>query len=173
MAVGDSLIHELLAEIDASLSSGLLRIALLASLTVPDMAGALDSGDGRTNGVRYAAWFDAYAAARFSAFGQRYLTGVDCYQYRCTMLHQGRTTGSLTPRYSRTMFLRTKENNVAWCGAWTVEAGQTILIDVSVFCRNIVKAAWAWLDEVEETELFKKNSAECMELFQLSFVFSE
>lgn len=44
------------------------------------------------------------------------------------------------------------------------------MIDVPLFCHNIVKAAWAWLDRsVENTALFMTNAAECMELFQLSF----
>ena len=168
MTAGNSLIHELLVEIEASLRSGLFRMALLASLTVPDMAGALDSEDGRATGDRYAHWFDAHAAPLFRSFGQQNLKGVDCYQYRCTLLHQGRPVGPRS-RYPRTLFLLTKQDNVAWCGAFPLGAGETILIDVPVFCRNIVKAAWDWLDEAEETERFRANSAECMELFHLSF----
>lgn len=168
VAPGSSMIHELLAEIESSSSLKLFRVALLAALTIPDIAGALDSTDGHATRRLYERWFDTHVASAYSAFGRQYLTGADCYQYRCTLLHQGRSIHP-SSRYSRTMFLFAKQNNIAYCGAFTVENGQTLVIDVPRFCNNIVKAAWDWLDRVENTTLFMTNAAKCMELFQLSY----
>lgn len=162
------MIHELLDEVEASAASKLYRVALLAALTVPDIAGALDSADGRASQQRYERWFDKYVAPKYVAFGTQYLTGHDCYQYRCVLLHQARMLHPAS-RYKRSVFLFAKEENIAYCGAFLLDGGATLAIDVSVFCRNLVAAAQTWLDEVENSALFQANSTHSLELFELSF----
>jgi hypothetical protein len=161
------MIHKLLVEIENSISAELFRIALFTALTIPDIAGALDS-DGHATPKRYVRWFDTYVAQKYLAFGRQYLTGADCYQYRCALLHQGQ---ALNPKsqFSRSVFLFAKQDNIAYCGTFTFDDGRSLAIDIPVFCRNIVRSAWVWLDKVEDTERFKTNSAEFLELFQLSF----
>jgi hypothetical protein len=157
------MIHELLVEIENSISAKLFRVALFTALTIPDIAGALDSANGRATRERYVLWFDTYVAPKYFAFGHQYLTGLDCYHYRCVLLHQGL---SLHPesRYSGSIFLFAKQDNIAYCGAFAFDDGRSLAIDIPVFCRNIVRAAWVWLDKVEDTERFKANSAEFLEL---------
>ena len=163
----NSMIHELLDEIDSALSSKLFRVALLAALTVPDIAGALDSSKGTASGKNYERWFDTDAAARFLTFGHQYLTGADCYLYRCALLHQGRPShhGS---RYSKTMFVLPKQS-LAHAGVFAIDHDQTAVIDIVGFCQTMTKAARDWLGKVENTALFVTNSAQTMELFHVSF----
>lgn len=47
------MIRKLIEEIALALDAQLNRLALLASLAVPDIAGALDSTDGRATRSRY------------------------------------------------------------------------------------------------------------------------
>ena len=162
------MIYDLLEQIESGVGSKLYNMALFTALTVPDIGGAVDSENGKANGKKYAAWFDSYVAPKYNAWGEQYLTGRDCYLYRCVMLHQGR---SHDPKgtYSKTVFLTAKQQNIAYCGAFTVEGGKTLCIDVPLFCHNIVQSAYDWLERVEHTERFKKNSAKFVELFSLSF----
>ena len=167
------MIRELLDEIERSTNTKLLHVGLLAALTVPDIAGALDSESGYALPEKYKGWFDEYIAPKYFSFGVQLITGEDCYNYRCAILHQGRSQRSQggrtqrPQRYSKTMFHFTKQENVGGCGAYKL--GQTLAIDVPKFCSYMVNGAYTWLDLVEDTPRFKANSAHAMELFQLSF----
>ena len=168
------MIRNLLQDIEASVHGKLFHVGLLAALTFPDIAGALDSENGRANPKKYERWFDEYVAPKYIppkyiACGDKPLiTGKDCYQYRCKLLHQGQVIHSKS-RYAKSLFLFTKLDNVAYCGALALDDGQTLTIDIPFFCRNMVMGAYAWLDKVEETSRFKERSAQLMDLFQLSF----
>lgn len=162
------MIYELLEQIENSVGSKLYHMALFTALTVPDIGGAVDSENGEANGKKYGAWFDSYVAPKYVAWGKQYLTGRDCYLYRCVMLHQGRSHAS-KGRYSKTVFLKAKQQNIAYCGAFTLNGGKTLCIDAPLFCHNIVHSAYEWLEKVEHTDHFKKNSAKFLELFTLSF----
>jgi len=162
------MIYDLLAQIENGVGNKMHHMALFAALTIPDIGGAVDSENGEANGEKYTAWFDSYVAPKYNAWGKQYLTGRDCYLYRCVMLHQGR---SHAPKgsYSKTVFLKAKQVNIAYCGAFTVDDGNTLCVDVPRFCHNIVYSAYDWLEKVEDTARFKKNSAKFLELFTLSF----
>ncbi len=161
-------IYYLLDEIQASAAAKLYRVALFTALTFPDIAGAIDSEDGRASGKKYAQWFDAYVAQRYYAWKTQYLTGTDCYQYRCALLHQGRSQHDKS-RYSKTVFLHAKQENIAYCGAFTIEQGTTLCVDIAMFCNNIVDAGYQWLENVDQSERFMRNTTDIVDVFTLSF----
>ena len=164
----DAMIHELLYDIEKASAAKLYRIALLAALTIPDIGGARDATDGKANRDRYTDWFDKYVAPKYFAFRTQYLTGRDCYQFRCVLLHQGQQIHP-NSRYTRSVFLFAPRDNIAYCGALTLDNGQTLAIDIPIFCRHMVDAARDWLDAVESTRLFQTNSTNALELYKLSF----
>jgi hypothetical protein len=60
----------------------------MGSLTVPDTCGALREPAVGV-GKRYKNWFNDYAAASFNTgTPQTTLTAEDCYQLRCSLLHE-------------------------------------------------------------------------------------
>ena len=71
----------------AANTAGLYFLALAGALVIPDICGALESPDGKTNGARYTAWFNTNVAPKYSA-GLVQLSGEDCYFFRCSFLHQ-------------------------------------------------------------------------------------
>src|SRR4051794_16232699 len=77
--------EDLLRQIEAADHQGLTYLAVMASLTLPDIASGLESSTGTSNGRLYAEWFDQWLGPEYGAF----MSGVDCYKYRCSMLHQG------------------------------------------------------------------------------------
>jgi hypothetical protein len=162
------MIRKLLEEIERSVRVKLFRVGLLTALTVPDIAGALDSEDGIACRKKYERWFDEHISPKYFSFGDQLLTGMDCYQYRCVLLHQGRTVHTQS-RYSKTMFLFTKQANVAGCGTYKLDQGQTLAVDIPKFCHYMVYGAYEWLDQAEDTPRFTANMVNTLKLFQLSF----
>ena len=167
------MIYELLSQIQSqiqtSIGSRQYYVALLAALAFPDIAASVDSDDGRATGDRYSKWFDDYVARKFNAINVQYLTGKDCYEYRCVMLHQGHVKHPKS-RYSKTIFMVADTNDiVAYYGAFVLDEGTTLCVDVRKFCEHVVEAGFDWLEKVEQTDQFIKNTAASASLFILSF----
>ena len=75
---------------------GLYYVALFSALALPDICAALESNDGQASKDKFIAWFDAHVTPRYNGF----LDGETCYNFRCSMLHQG-STQHPRGRYSR------------------------------------------------------------------------
>jgi hypothetical protein len=150
--------RDYLDQLEAVRDANLFYVALAGSLMVPDMAAAMDAEDGRTTASRYAAWFDQHVASRF--FGL--ITGDDCYGLRCSMLHQGRMAphkGS----YSRVLFVEPGTTpNLFHCNVMD----DALNIDVRIFVAEIIASARAWLDAVEQTDLYRRNYERTMQRYQ-------
>lgn len=122
------------------------------------MAGAMDAEDGRATREGYITWYDRYVARGYAGMPP-VITGLDCYGLRCAMLHQGRLTPH-TGSYSRVLFIEP--------GATTTLVHANVLndalnIDAHYFAEEIVQAAEGWLDEVEDTDLYKRNYESSMQ----------
>jgi len=78
---------ELLQQIESSLVNKEFYLALFISLAMPDICGALVSKNGEAKGRRYKNWFDKYVAPKYNGN----FDGSNCYAFRCSALHQGRT----------------------------------------------------------------------------------
>jgi len=143
------MIDELQEEVQAALDSELYVVALTAALAIPDICGALESETGRATGENYRRWYSDNLAAKY-----RWLAPEDCYQLRCSMLHQGR---SATRNYSRIVFTApgpiTFHNNIM---------DDTLNLDIVTFCQDIMAAASAWLQRSEETAVVQANLAHLM-----------
>ncbi len=133
-------------QIKKGLENDLYFLSLFVALTLPDICGAIDSKDGKANGEKYKNWFDKHI--KKSA-----LSGIDCYKFRCSLLHQG-SSQHPESNYSRVLFVEPSatpnifHNNIM---------NNALNIDVSIFCQDIIDGVNLWLKEVEDTELFKKN----------------
>lgn len=103
----------ILKEIERALDAKLYYLALQASLTLPDICGALQSDNGKATGDKYIDWYDTYAKEP----GNLSISGKDCYYFRCSYVHQALTTHERSS-YSRIIFLAptcqgiTMHNNV-------------------------------------------------------------
>lgn len=142
--------------------AGLYYLALFGALSIPDICASMEAEDGQTNGSRYAAWFDAHVAAKYTVGPDRQpsVTGDDAYGLRCSMLHQARTRphkGS----YSRVLFVEPGHGVIAHNNVMVVgDADQwaaVLNLDVGAFCRDLVDAANAWLTVAEQTAVFQNN----------------
>lgn len=158
----------LVKQLESSLESGNYYLSLFTALTLPDIAGAMDSDNGLATGAKYKAWYEKWARPRFYEMliesmptharehrveMENPLDGEACYLFRCSLLHQGRTVHPKN-KYSRIFFVEP--------GATTNTSHYNIMndalnIDLGLFCREIIAGVKLWLAEVKHTDRYQKN----------------
>ncbi len=141
--------QNLLDQIQKGLEADLYYLSLFTALAIPDICGAIDSKNGKADSSKYRKWFDEYVAPKYKGF----LTGEDCYAFRCSLLHQG---SSQHPKssYSRILFVEPTattnvcHNNILY---------DALNIDIRIFCNDIIEGVRKWLQKVENTDSYKQN----------------
>jgi hypothetical protein len=144
---------DFLNQIHRVLDLNLYYIGLYICLGIPDICGAICSDNGEAKGEKYKQWFDKYVGPKYSGF----LTGEDCYFFRCSFLHQG---SSQHPKstYSRVIFIEPPARNVFHCNV----INDALNLDVRIFCADIISGAESWLKEYEGTEIYERNYSKFM-----------
>lgn len=138
---------DFLSQIEKALDNNLFFVALQSVLSLPDICGALQTDDDVRSKTRYMEWFDEY--------GKKYIrcqmTAEDCYNFRCSMLHQGSTVPSPSngkeAYYTRIMFVVDENclyHNNVFFGA--------LNIDLHIFCYGIMAGVREWQQEMERTQ---------------------
>jgi hypothetical protein len=141
--------RDLLEQIKLGLNNNLYYLSLFAALAIPDICGAIDSDNGEANPDKYKDWFGRYVGDKYEGC----LTAEDCYLFRCSLLHQGSTQHPKSG-YSRILFVEpSATTNIFHCNIMN----DALNIDVRIFCHDIIEGAKVWLQQHEETELYKKN----------------
>lgn len=141
--------RDILEQINKGLHSNLYYLSLFVTLSLPDICGAISSTNGQATSEKFEKWFDKYIAPKYGGF----LTGSDCYKFRCSLLHQG-TTKHPKSNYTRILFLEPKTTNIVMHNNVLNDA---LNIDISIFCTDMIKGVEEWLAEVEEKEIYKIN----------------
>lgn len=122
--------ENLLLEIEECLEVGLYQASLVMTLCVPDICAALESNNGQASGKKYRKWFNKYISNNVG------ISSKDCYYFRCSFLHQRRTSHKKSS-YSRIIFVQptsssTFHNNII---------DGVLNIDLKIFCFEIISAA--------------------------------
>lgn len=147
---------DFLDQIEAALSGNIYLVALFASLAIPDICGAVDAADGIATKEKYIDWYNKNASHICC-----YLSGEDCYFFRCSLLHQGSSQHQAST-YRRVLFVEPgKTTNVFHCNV----LNDALNIDLRIFCTELVKSARTWVAKNENTDLFKKNMAKFMQRY--------
>lgn len=122
-------------EIDRALSAELYYLALVLTLSLPDVCAALESADGQTNALKYKAWCDTWVSPAYPQ-----MTSVDLYSMRCGVVHQGRL-GHPKMQYARVLFtLPNAHNNVFHQNI----INDALNLDAVIFCRDMAGAVARW-----------------------------
>jgi len=160
--------RDLIDQLELSLQHPFYFLSLFMALAIPDIAGALDSDDGCANGKRYVRWYDQWARPQFGVLLKQTLppeaaahlddvqspmTGEECYRFRCSLLHQGKTHDSRSP-HKRIIFVEPGATPHMLHG--NVSNG-ALNIDVRLFCLEIIRGTREWLDVVEGAPRFNEN----------------
>ena len=140
---------DFLAQIKKGLDENLYFLSLFSTLAIPDLCGAMGSEKGEASPEKYKAWFDEHVAPKYNGF----LSGNDCYFFRCSLLHQG-SSQHPNNSYKRVLFVEPSATTNVFHNNIMNDA---LNIDVRIFCNDMITGAEEWLKENEETDLFKKN----------------
>lgn len=93
---------------------------------------------------------EGHALLNMSGREYTFLSGDDCYQYRCSVLHQGRSD-----------LRNANAKRVAFApGAPISHCSQhndVLVIHLETFCGDVVGAARSWLERMTGTEPFERN----------------
>jgi hypothetical protein len=127
----------MLAQITGALDRGFHYLAVIGALTLPDQCAALESADGRSNQVRYEAWFNAWVAPKYHGW----LSSFDVYRLRCGVVHQG-TLGPDGMQYTRIAFGINRPN--IHCNRGTVGGQTTLQLDAGMFCHEVMQSVREW-----------------------------
>jgi hypothetical protein len=161
--------NELLDQIEASLGSKHYFLSLYTSLTIPDIAGALGSDNGEATGQKYAAWFDQWVRPQLTETVRQSLpielradsppienplTGDACYRFRCSLLHEGSAMPHPKSPYNRILFIEPgATSNILHYG----RADDALIINLDLFCREMITAARQWLIQTVGSQNYLKN----------------
>lgn len=140
--------EDFLQQIEKALSYNLYYVALQSTLTLPDICGALQSADGIATKSKYVDWYDTYFLDKIN------LSADDCYYFRCSGIHQGKTTHEKS-RYSRILFIEPDNKNHITCHNNVLN--DALNIDVNIFCNTMIKSVRHWLSSVQNNNNFKNN----------------
>ena len=120
----------------------------------------MTSKTGETDRNQYKAWFDKYMArTNSSKYGAgTNFTAEDCWNFRCAILHQGHSS-HIKMQYKRILFIEPPLPNfgIHCCMIGAKSKNKSLLIDLKVFCLDIITSANKWLEENENSDIFKKN----------------
>jgi len=117
---------------------------LHVTVCLPDVCAALQSRNGETDGEKYKKWCDKYF--KRDVLKRDVLTGIERYEMRCKVLHQGRAQVSKKRRY--TGFAFGQPDAFGRVDHLRVD-GCTLHIDVGELHRETRKAIRAWIVELE------------------------
>ena len=143
----------ILNSIDSASQRGQCFPAVVTALTVPDIAGAVDS-PAIGSQARYIKWIDDWFTPRFPAYGQHQIDGVALYALRCKLLHEGLSDPSQAPVASKSPAASHKRLiafNVGPMGvAHLVTSADSVgdtwtILRAEVFCSNLTATARDWI----------------------------
>lgn len=138
--------EELISSINKSLQDGNFYSALFLAITMPSICGALESTDGQDTPEKYIDWYERYMPSSF-------LTGLDCYGFRCGLLHLGtanfRKDSEQPIRRVIFVFQFNINNNLI---------NEAVQFNGFTFCQSIIDGVRKWLNEVKDNKNFVEHS---------------
>jgi hypothetical protein len=143
----------ILDAIDSATRQGLCFPAVVTALTVPDIAGAVDS-PGAGSQARYAKWVDDWFSPRYPNYAQHQIDGVALYALRCKLLHEGLSNPSRAPAAKKSAAAARKRLIAFNVGPKTSvhlftsadATGDTwTILRAEIFCSEVTSAARDWI----------------------------
>ncbi len=130
--------------------------ALITALTLPDIAGWVDSPCDFSS-KRYAAWFKRFVQPKYThQIGPKkvehvFLSGNDCYALRCAILHEGRdviTDQKAKDALDRFQFLAPPKSLLVHMN----QSDTRLQLQVDCFCQDVVDGVLEWLTQLPKSD---------------------
>ena len=143
----------ILDAIDSASRQGQCFPAVVTALTVPDIAGAVDS-PGDSSEPRYVKWINDWFSPRFPSYAEHHIDGVALYALRCKLLHQGLTDPSQAPAAKKSVAASHKRLiafnigpgiSMHLCTSSDSMGDSWTILRAEDFCADITSAARHWI----------------------------
>jgi hypothetical protein len=141
----------LTSEIMNCLLNKLWYAALVLTLMLPDVCGALESKNGKATRERYKAWFDAWVGKKYPAGT---LNADEMYYLRCGVAHQGKFEHPAM-QYERIFFTLRPGGMFFHCNVFN----NALNLDIPMFCKDMIDGVEAWLALKKTDENVQRNLA--------------
>ncbi len=141
-------IEDLSREIEKALGARLFYLALLLTLTLPDICAALEQPDGRSGQKRYEEWYNRNVFQKIGG-----LTPEEANELRNTVVHQSSAISSDKRKYSRIIFTMPGEHV-------TVDSmvlNDALTFNVGAFCERWIRCVREWMEESRDNVYVKAN----------------
>lgn len=149
--------ESLLRQIEHCLLVNMHHLAVVTTLTLPDICAAVESENGQTDQVKYENWYNRYLATALDP-----MTSKECWQLRCGVIHQGKFSHDRM-QYSRVIFtLPDARERMVHKGIF----GDVLQFDAEKFCRDVIKAVRRWANGKRNDPIFVRNSANLVQYRQ-------
>lgn len=169
--------RHLVAAVRAAVEERNWYAALALALTLPDIAGRLESpGEGSQR--RYVAWCDRFLVPRYThpvgadRREHTFLSGRNCYALRCALLHEGSDAIDDQPaREALESFVflgKPMNGSMVHCN----QSDGKLQLQADIFCEDLCKGVEAWLDTVSVLPDVQARMAALMEVKKLEDGFS-
>ena len=147
----------IIGEVNRALEAELYYLAVMLSLSLPDICAALEAPTGETTRPQYMAWCDQW----FTGYPD--LTSKDLYCLRCGVLHQGRL-GHKGMQYARVLF--TLPDIVRGNYAHGNVMNDALNLDAITFCRDMVGCVMDWYAAKKGDANVVKNLSRLVQLHE-------
>jgi len=145
----------ILADIDRAIAADLHYLAVVMSVTLPDICAALESPDGRTSQTKFMAWYDTHLSTKF-----RLMSARDCYSLRCGVVHQGRF-GLPGKQFGRVIFtLPNAQGIVIGQGA----INDALMFNAVQFCKTVTETVRDWFAVAAHDPVVQANLPNLIQL---------
>jgi hypothetical protein len=139
--------EEFISQIRAASKGGLYYLALFGALAIPDIFGALGSGNGKASGSKHKAWVEENVPGQAGE-------AAELYGLRCSLMHQGRAIphGSHFP-------IAFMAPGVGQLHNLSTVAGDSQIgwISIEILVEEITTGAEEWLRQFGETQTVVRN----------------
>lgn len=155
--------RELIDSVRQSLQSNNYYSALFVSISIPAICASLEYG--KSHNKEYALWFDKNLPTY-----KDYLSGNDCYALRCALLHEGSDDTSqhrakeVIEKYAFTVSgpHRFKFTGCVFNG---ISVPPSLILNVEIFCNDILQAAEDWLEKSIAIKDFNKKLESSLKIY--------
>jgi hypothetical protein len=143
----------ILDAIESAARQGQLFPAVVTALTVPDIAGAVDSPSAGSQ-ARYAKWVEEWFSPRFPAYAEHTIDGFALYALRCKLLHEGLSDPSKAPAATKSAAASQKRLiafnvgpgiSMHLCTSFDASGDSWTVLRAETFCSEITSAAREWI----------------------------
>jgi hypothetical protein len=141
-------IEDLSREIEKALEARLFYLALLLTLTLPDVCAALEQPNGRTSQKIYEGWYKRNVFQRIGG-----LSPEEAYELRNTVVHQSSALSSEKRKYSRIIF--TMPGECVTMDSMVLNDAMTF--EVGAFCKRWIGCVRDWIAASRDNANVKAN----------------